>query len=492
MKYISTRGDAPDLSFEQVVLAGLASDGGLYVPETLPKFSTAEIASWAELSYQELAFKVIAPFVDGEISDDDLQGIIEKAYVSFRHNAIAPLVQTGHNEWVLELFQGPTLAFKDFALQFLGHLLDYILAKRKQKVVVLGATSGDTGSAAIEGCRRCDNIDIFVLHPHQRVSDVQRRQMTTVIADNVFNIALQGSFDDCQNMVKASFRDQSFLPDGRQLVAVNSINWARIMAQIVYYFYAALALGAPHRSVSFSVPTGNFGDIFAGYLAKQMGLPIEQLIIATNANDILHRCISDNDHSKQSLHHSLSPSMDIMVSSNFERLLFDLYKRDGHEIQRLMNEFDQGAMRLRDDVLSDARTLFSSFRLDDEATLDLIAQVYQSTEYLLDPHTAIGLAAARAERKSYATPMVSLATAHPAKFPEAILEASRAEVLSGVSGLSEPSLPMHLSTLFDKEERYAVLPDNMADVHRFISENLSGVTLLVFQYDACATTIMFS
>ena len=301
MKFISTRGDAPILSFEEVVLTGLASDGGLYVPEKLPSFSKEEIASWAGLSYQELAFKIITPFVDGEISDDDLKGIIDKAYESFRHDAIAPLVQTGHNEWVLELFQGPTLAFKDFALQFLGHLLDFILAKRKQKVVVMGATSGDTGSAAIEGCRRCENIDIFILHPHQRVSDVQRRQMTTVIADNVHNIALEGNFDDCQNMVKASFRDQSFLPDGRQLVAVNSINWARIMAQIVYYFYSALALGGPHKPISFSVPTGNFGDIFAGYLAKQMGLPIDQLLIATNSNDILHRCISENDHSKQSL-----------------------------------------------------------------------------------------------------------------------------------------------------------------------------------------------
>lgn len=471
MKYISTRGDAPVLSFEEVVLAGLASDGGLYVPETLPTFSKAEIASWVDLSYQDLAFKVIAPFVDGEIADSDLKAIIEKAYSSFRHDAIAPLIQTGHNEWVLELFQGPTLAFKDFALQFLGHLLDFILAKRNQKVVVMGATSGDTGSAAIEGCRRCENIDIFILHPHQRVSEVQRRQMTTVLADNVFNIALEGNFDDCQNMVKASFRDQSFLPDGRQLVAVNSINWARIMAQIVYYFYAALALGGPHRPVSFSVPTGNFGDIFAGYLAKQMGLPIEQLIIATNSNDILHRCISDNDHSKHALHHSLSPSMDIMVSSNFERLLFDLYGRKGAEIQRLMTEFEQGAMSLNDDALRRARSLFSSFRLDDEATLDVIASVYVNSEYLLDPHTAIGVAAARAERNSNATPMVCLATAHPAKFPEAILKAgeSHADCHFG-----EPPLPNHMSDLFKREERYTVLNDNMAEVHQFINENLSS------------------
>ena len=465
MKFISTRGDAPVLSFEEVVLTGLASDGGLYVPETIPSFSKEEIASWAGLSYQELAFKIITPFVDGEISDDDLKAIIEKAYSSFRHDAIAPLVQTGHNEWILELFQGPTLAFKDFALQFLGHLLDFILAKRKQKVVVMGATSGDTGSAAIEGCRRCENIDIFILHPHKRVSDVQRRQMTTVLSDNVYNIALEGNFDDCQNMVKASFRDQSFLPDGQQLVAVNSINWARIMAQIVYYFYSALALGAPHKEVSFSVPTGNFGDIFAGYLAKKMGLPIDQLLIATNSNDILHRCISENDHSKQPLHHSLSPSMDIMVSSNFERLLFDLYGRDGAEIKRLMSEFESGSMILSESVLADARSLFSSCRLDDQETLDVIADVFQNCEYLLDPHTAIGVAAARAKRRDHKTPMVCLATAHPAKFPEAILKAG---------DIGEPELPHHMSDLFDREERYKVLKDDIKSVQQYIAEHVSN------------------
>lgn len=471
MKFISTRGDAPVLSFEEVVLAGLASDGGLYVPETLPGFNQAEIASWSGLSYQELAFKVIHPFIDGEIADDDLRAIIEKAYSSFRHDAIAPLIQTGHNEWVLELFQGPTLAFKDFALQFLGHLLDFILAKRNQKVVVMGATSGDTGSAAIEGCRRCDNIDIFILHPHNRVSEVQRLQMTTVIADNVFNIALNGNFDDCQNMVKASFRDQSFLPDGRQLVAVNSINWARIMAQIVYYFYASLALGGPHRKLSFSVPTGNFGDIFAGYLAKQMGLPIDQLIIATNSNDILHRCIADNDHSKQSLHHSLSPSMDIMVSSNFERLLFDLYGRQGSEIQRLMSEFESGHMSLSKDALQNARELFSSFRLDDEQMLDLIADMYSHNGYLLDPHTAIGVAAARAKRRDLQTPMVCLATAHPAKFSDAVTKAAQKH---STVQFSEPSLPSHMDDLLAREEKYQVIDDDLNAVQSFIVDSLAA------------------
>jgi threonine synthase len=283
MKYISTRGGVEPQSFEDVVLTGLAPDGGLFVPQNVPTFSQQEIASWAGLHYNELAFKVMAPFVAGAIPDEELKRIIDASYSTFRHRAIAPLVQTGHNDWVLELFHGPTLAFKDFALQFLGHVLDYLLAKRGQKAVIMGATSGDTGSAAIEGCRRCANIDIFILHPHNRVSEVQRRQMTTVVGDNIHNIALEGNFDDCQNMVKASFADQGFLPEDRQLVAVNSINWARIMAQIVYYFWAALSLGGPHRAVSFSVPTGNFGDIFAGYLAHKMGLPVEQLVIATNA-----------------------------------------------------------------------------------------------------------------------------------------------------------------------------------------------------------------
>ncbi len=463
MKYISTRGLAPALSFEEVVLTGLAPDGGLYVPETLPTFTREEIASWAGLSYQELAFNVMKPFVAGAVSDEDFKQIIADAYATFRHDAIAPLVQTGHNEWILELFQGPTLAFKDFALQFLGHLLDHLLKKRNQKVVVMGATSGDTGSAAIEGCRRCDNIDIFIMHPHNRVSNVQRRQMTTVLAPNVFNIALEGNFDDCQNMVKASFGDQSFLPDGRQLVAVNSINWARIMAQIVYYFYAGLALGAPHRPVAFSVPTGNFGDIFAGYLAKKMGLPVDQLVIATNSNDILHRCISSNDHSKHQLQHTLSPSMDIMVSSNFERMLFDLYDRDGNAIRQLMEDFKSGSMTLKESALARARELFTSCGVSDEVTIDVIRTVFDRTEYLLDPHTAIGVDAARKTRRRQDIPMVVLATAHPAKFPEAVRKAGQD---------ADPALPHHMQDLFEREERYTVLPQDLAKVQQFIAANV--------------------
>lgn len=463
MKYISTRGQAPALSFEEVVLTGLAPDGGLYVPETLPSFSKEQIASWAGLSYQELAFTIMQPFVAGAINDADFKKIIADSYVTFRHDAIAPLVQTAHNEYILELFQGPTLAFKDFALQLLGHLLDHLLKKRNQKVVVMGATSGDTGSAAIEGCRRCDNIDIFIMHPHNRVSNVQRRQMTTVLAPNVFNIALEGNFDDCQNMVKASFGDQSFLPDGRQLVAVNSINWARIMAQIVYYFYAGLALGAPHRAIAFSVPTGNFGDIFAGYLAKKMGLPIDQLIIATNCNDILHRCISGNDHSKHQLQHTLSPSMDIMVSSNFERMLFDLYDRDGNAIRQLMEDFKSGSMTLKESALSRARELFTSYAVSDKVTIDIIRDVFERTEYLLDPHTAIGVEAARKTRRRNDIPMVCLATAHPAKFPEAVCQAGQGK---------DPELPHHMQNLFEREERFSVLPQDLKQVQQFIADNV--------------------
>jgi threonine synthase len=380
---------------------------------------------------------------------------------------MVPLVQIGHGEWIAELFQGPTLAFKDFALQFLGQLLDHILTKREQRAVVLGATSGDTGSAAIEACRRCNNLDIYILHPHQRVSDVQRRQMTTVLADNVHNIALKGTFDDCQQMVKTSFGDQSFLPDDRQLVAVNSINWARIMAQIVYYFYVALQLGGPHRKISFSVPTGNFGDIYAGYIAHKMGLPIEQLIIATNQNDIIHRCISANDHSKRELHHTLSPSMDIMVSSNFERLLFDLHDRDGERIQSLMKDFSAGEMHLQESVLKEARALFSSYSMGDTDMLKVISSVYQSSDYLLDPHTAIGVAAARAKRVNHSTPMVCLATAHPAKFPEAAARASSDQCL-----IPESGLPNHMTGLFDKQERFTILENDSQALRSYISKTL--------------------
>ena len=465
MKYISTRGDAPALNFEQVLLTGLAADGGLYVPETLPRFSAEDIAEMAGMDYPQLAQRIITPFVDECIPADDLKAILEETYAEFRHNAVAPMVQIAPNQWVLELFHGPTLAFKDFALQLLGRLLDYVLERKHQKVVIMGATSGDTGSAAIEGCKRCKNIDIFILHPHERVSDVQRRQMTTVPGDNIHNLAVQGNFDDCQAMVKASFGDRSFLPADRSLVAVNSINWARIMAQIVYYFYAAVALGGPARPVSFSVPTGNFGDIFAGYLARQMGLPIERLIIATNRNDVLHRVMTSSTYGRQPLEHSLSPSMDITVSSNFERLLFDLYDRDGAEISKLMAQFDTSDVVFSEQAMAKARALFSSQRVSDEETGEQIARTWNDCEYLLDPHTAIGVKAALESGAGDAVPMVTLATAHPAKFPDAISSA----------GLTEaPALPLHLRDLFDCEERFEVMPNDLGAVQTFMAEHINA------------------
>lgn len=460
MRYISTRGQAPALNFEDVLLAGLASDGGLYVPENLPRFTQEEIASWAGLPYHELAFRVMRPFVTGSIPDADFKKILEETYGVFAHNAVAPLRQLNSNEWVLELFHGPTLAFKDFALQLLGRLLDYVLEKRGERVVIMGATSGDTGSAAIEGCRRCENVDIFILHPHNRVSEVQRRQMTTIMGENIHNIAVEGNFDDCQEMIKDSFADQSFLK-GTRLVAVNSINWARIMAQIVYYFHASLQLGGPARSVAFSVPTGNFGDIFAGYLARNMGLPISQLIVATNRNDILHRFMSGNQYVKETLHPTLSPSMDIMVSSNFERLLFDLHGRNGASIAELMANFKQGGgFSIEDDRWTEARKLFDSLAVDDQATCETITEVFNECGELLDPHTAIGVRAARECRRSLAVPMVVLGTAHPVKFPDAVEKA----------GLGEsPTLPAHLADLFERDERCTVLANDLKAVQGFVA-----------------------
>ena len=462
MKYISTRGKAPVQDFEGVLLTGLASDGGLYVPENIPAFSSDDIAAMAGLSYEEVAFKVMRPFVGDCIPEADFKRIIDETYAVFRHDAVTPLVQLDDNEWVLELFHGPTLAFKDVALQLLGRLLDYMLEKRGHRVVILGATSGDTGSAAIEGCRSCRNVDIVILHPHQRVSEVQRRQMTTVIADNIHNLSVRGNFDDCQQMVKDSFGDQSFLPDGRSLVAVNSINWARIMAQIVYYFTSAVAVGAPHRPVAYSVPTGNFGDIFAGYIAKRMGLPIDQLVIATNRNDILHRFLAGNRYEKHPLVHTLSPSMDIMISSNFERMMFELYGRDADAIRELMERFKTEPVSLREDAFAQARELFTSEGVDDTRTCDTIREVFENTDYLLDPHTAIGVCAARETRRHADVPMICLATAHPAKFADAVRPAGQE---------NDPVLPHHMRDLLQREERYTVVDNDIHAVQAYVTQH---------------------
>ena len=431
------------------------------MPTELPHFSKEELASWKSLSYPELALKIVSPFIGDEIPPDALRKIVVESYAQFDHPEVAPLTELAENDYVLELYHGPTLAFKDFALQVLGRLLDYVLVKNGQRVVILGATSGDTGSAALEGCRHSEQVDIFILHPHQRVSEVQRRQMTTVVGDNVFNLAVQGNFDDCQGIVKAAFADQSFLPEESQLVAVNSINWARIMMQIVYYFSAALKVGAPDQAVSFSVPTGNFGDIYAGYLAKRIGLPIKQLVVATNSNDILHRFINGNEYSTTDLNHTFSPSMDILVSSNFERYLFDLFDRDAELLREFMSKLGKESQQVTDEKWQQMRECFSSARVDDALTCETIAKVFAEAGKLIDPHTAVGIRAARECNADPATPMITLSTAHPAKFSDAITEA----------GLDAPELPSHLSDLFEKEEHYSVVPNELVAVTEFVKQH---------------------
>ncbi|MDE3060416.1 MAG: threonine synthase [Pseudomonadota bacterium] len=456
MSYLSTRGAPTPLTFREVVLAGLASDGGLYVPDHIPEFSMAEIAAMQALSYPELAFAIISRFAEG-IAPEALEAMIADAYKPFSHAAVAPLKQLDSQTFLLELFHGPTLAFKDFALQFLGRLLEHIIGK-DERLTVIGATSGDTGSAAIAGCAGRANMDIFILHPAGRVSEVQRRQMTTVPDKNVHNIAVKGTFDDCQNIVKALFADAEFRQNHR-LTAVNSINWARILAQIVYYFYAALRLGAPARAVSFAVPTGNFGDIYAGYMARRMGLPIDQLIIATNRNDILTRCLDTGTYGMGEVAQTLSPSMDIQVSSNFERLLFDLYNHDGKAIAAMLEGFRRDRkLALSPLAWNRLKAQFTAGAVSDEDTKKTIADTYRATGELLDPHTAVGLAAGQRCRRDTSAPLVVLATAHPAKFPDAVRAAT------GV----HPPLPAHLADLLQRNECFEVLDNDITAIRRFI------------------------
>ncbi len=457
MRYISTRGAAPVLDFEAVTLAGLASDGGLYVPETWPRFGKTAIAAMAGLSYVETAVKVCAPFVGQAMTEAELRTLLTKAYGSFDHAAVTPLVQLDDRNWLLELFHGPTLAFKDVAMQALGLFFEEFLARSGKHLTVIGATSGDTGSAAINALAGRKRVEIFMLHPRGRVSDVQRRQMTTVLAPNVHNIAVEGNFDDAQALVKAMFNDKDFA--GKfALSAVNSINWARLMLQIVYYFYAAVRLGAPDRKVSFSVPTGNFGDVFAGYAAKQMGLPIDRLIVATNENDILHRALSAGDYSAGTVTPTAAPSMDIQVSSNFERLLFDLAGRDGNATAAAMRGFESTRkLAIPAGQRAGAELSFDSARVDAKAMAETIRWAKAKCGQLIDPHTAIGLAAARASVGE--SPVVTLATAHPAKFPDAV------ENASGI----RPDLPARAQGLFEREERYETLPAELAAIEKYIA-----------------------
>ena len=459
MRYVSTRGSAPTLDFEAATLAGLASDGGLYVPEAWPGLTRDEIAALAGLSYVETAVRVMLPFVGDALGADELRGLCAEAYGRFGHAAVTPLVQLAERQWLLELFHGPTLAFKDVALQLLGLLFERFLSTRDTHLTVIGATSGDTGSAAIDALAGRAKVDVFMLHPQGRVSEVQRRQMTTVLAPNVHNIAIEGSFDDAQALVKRMFAHQSFA--GRfALSAVNSINWARLMAQVVYYFYAAVRLGAPDKPVAFAVPTGNFGDVFAGYVATRMGLPIAKLIVATNVNDILHRALSAGDYSAGSVTPTAAPSMDIQVSSNFERLLFDLHDRDGAALAAAMQGFElTSTMQLPDAMRARAAPLFASAAIDPDGMALAMRWASQRAGQTIDPHTAIGLAAARASDLPPDVPIVTLATAHPAKFRDAV------ERATGV----RPVLPQRLGGLFERAERYDTLPADLEAIEAHIA-----------------------
>jgi threonine synthase len=447
MRYISTRGDAPVLSFEEAMLTGLARDGGLYLPETWPTMSEAEIADLAGKSFEEVAFRVMKPYVSDAFTEEEFRGIIDRAYASFGHDLRCPLVQVGPERWVQELHHGPTLAFKDVAMQLIGQLFEFALKRRGERVTIVGATSGDTGSAAIEAFRGLEAVDVFILYPHGRVSEVQRRQMTTPTESNVHALAVEGDFDDCQAAVKAMFNDFDFR-DGMKLAAVNSINWARVLAQAVYYFTSAVALGAPGRKISYSVPTGNFGDVFAGYVAKRMGLPIDRLVVATNQNDILHRTVQTGAHEKRGVEPSTSPSMDIQVSSNFERLLFDLYDREGPAVQQLVKELsDNGGFALSQGAKDRLCDEFDSARYGEDEVAGLIKTYAAKTGHVLCPHTAIGVGAAEA----VSGPVVALATAHAAKFPDAV------EAACG----QRPALPARMADLYERDERFTVLPNDL-------------------------------
>jgi threonine synthase len=461
VKYISTRGAAPALGFEDVLLTGLARDGGLYLPEQWAQLTRDEIAAFAGQPYEDVAVRIMKPYVGGEIPDADLATIVADAYATFNHRLVTPLVQVGPSDWILELFHGPTLAFKDVAMQVLSRLMDRALASRKRTATIVGATSGDTGGAAIEAFRGREAIDIFMLFPEGRVSDVQRRQMTTPSEANVHAIAVQGTFDDCQNIVKALFNDLPFR-DRLGLAGVNSINWARLMAQIVYYFTSAVALGAPSRTVSFAVPTGNFGDVLAGYAAKRMGLPIDRLVIATNVNDILTRMLETGRYESREVAATFSPSMDIQISSNFERLLFELTGRNAERINGLMRDLaERGSFALTQGEHGQLKEGFDAERTDEAATLATIRTLEVATGYLADPHTAVAVSASGRVPRRLDVPMITLSTAHPAKFPDAIRRAVGRAPAEPASVARQRTLP----------ERVTVLPGDAAAVARYVSTN---------------------
>lgn len=462
MKYVSTRGQQRQLDFSETLLAGLADDGGLYVPLYWPQFFEKDIQNLVGLLYSELAYRIMRPLVGDAIEAATLKRLINEAYASFDHVAITPLVQLDHQNWLLELFHGPTLAFKDVALQLVGRLFDHVLTQRKERVNIVVATSGDTGSAAIHAIKGREAANIFVLHPKGRTSEIQRRQMTTVLDANVHNIAIEGTFDDCQTLVKAMFNHADFRARTR-LSGMNSINWARVMPQIVYYFHAALSLGDGLRPLDFSVPTGNFGDIYAGYAAKQMGLPINRLLIATNNNDILARTLATGIYAPGAVHPTLSPSMDIQLSSNFERLLFEANSRDAGRVKAQMDSLPQsGSFTLSSGAHDYITQQFSAYRIDEAATLNEITRTFQETGLQIDPHTAVGRAAARLHHPDSKIPMVTLATAHPAKFPDPV------EKATGI----RPHLPPRYGDLLNLPERCATLANDLATVEAFIEAKI--------------------
>lgn len=461
MRYISTRGKAPTLGFADTMLTGLARDGGLYVPESVPCIRPADIEALAGLGYEEVALRVMRPFVGDAFTTDQLAAFIERAYAGFAHPARAPLVQLATNHFLLELFHGPTLAFKDFAMQLIGQLFAAELDRRQSRATIVGATSGDTGSAAIEAFRGLPNVDVFILFPEGRVSEVQRRQMTTPDEPNVHALAIEGTFDDCQAAVKAMFADDAFR-DGVNLAAVNSINWVRVLAQVVYYFTSAVSLGAPHRPVRFTVPTGNFGDIYAGHIARAMGLPIERLVVATNSNDILHRCLTTGEYRAGAVMPTISPSMDIQVSSNFERALFDVSLRDGAAVSQLMDEMRaSGGFHLSRGALARLRELFVSGMATEEDTIATIARIAAETGRTVCPHTAVGIKVAE-EQPASAAPMITLATAHAAKFPDAVESATG----------HRPALPGRMRDLRSRAERVTKLPNRLTSIQSAIREGI--------------------
>ncbi|MEO1733271.1 MAG: threonine synthase [Pseudomonadota bacterium] len=463
MKYVSTRGSAPVLTFEEAMLTGLARDGGLYVPAEIPLMSDTDIAALAGLPYEDVAFRVMRPFIGDTFTDAEFEDIISAAYAGFGHAARAPLVQLNENHFLLELFHGPTLAFKDFAMQLIGQMFQKALARRQDRVTIVGATSGDTGSAAIEAFRGLEAVDVFILYPHGRVSEVQRRQMTTPVEANVHALALDGDFDACQARVKDMFNDFTFR-DSVKLAGVNSINWARVLAQVVYYFSSAVALGAPGRPVSFTVPTGNFGDVFAGYIARRMGLPIKRLVVATNQNDILHRCLSGQGYRKGETIPSISPSMDIQVSSNFERALFDAYDRDGAAVAQLMEELKSGGgFDVSQGALQALQEIYGSGRVSEEETSTAISSWLADSGELLCPHSAVGVKIAEDQRE-VGTPMITLATAHPAKFPTAV------EAATGV----HPPLPPRMSDLYERSERVTRIANDLAALQDHVRKNIAA------------------